>query len=71
MGVREKEMDAWLCLFDFVYGYSVHWKVLLFHLAIRHGSNIAGWSCVNPGLEQCRGRALSHLTSLGTAVRYI
>lgn len=71
VGVRGKEMDAWLCPFDCVYGYSVLWEVFLFHLAIRHGSNTAGWSCANPGLEQCRGRALLHLTSLGTALHSI
>lgn len=38
---------------------------------IRHGSNMAGWSRVNPGLEQCRGRALSLGTSLRTAAHYI
>lgn len=29
MGMRGKETDAWLCPFGFVYGYSVHWEVLL------------------------------------------
>lgn len=50
-GMRGKEMDAWLCPFGFVYDYSVHWEVSLFHLAIRHGSNITDWSHMNPGLE--------------------
>lgn len=71
VGMRGKETDAWLCPFGFVYDYSVHWEVLLLYLAIRHGSNMAGWSCVSPGLEQCRGRALSLLTSLRTAAHYI
>lgn len=71
MGMRGKEMDAWLCPFGFVDGYSVLWEVSLFHLAIRHGSNMADWSHVNPGLEQRRGRALSHLTSSRTTVHYI
>lgn len=60
--------DAWLSSVGFVYGYSVHWKVLRCHLAVGHGSNVAAWTHVKPGLEQCRGRALSHLWELPHAM---
>lgn len=52
----------------FVYGYSMHGKGLVFCLAVGHGSNVAAWSCVKPGLEQYRGWAV---TSLRTAVHYV